>query len=196
MRKINIGVVCDTAITEIDEIQSYLTKIQTAMRSDDKIISWSYDYAIIRLYRVFEDFVFHITVGLVNHDTSKISENFNVNFPKHIQDDVCEFIVTGGKYFDFHGYDGLLKTINCYIGKPNQLANIIKSNDYAKYIQQLCSLRNYAAHASTQSKNVVKKVIATQRIPSAGSWLKKGNRYEAISEKIKSIITEAKGITI
>ena len=53
--------------------------------------------------------------GAINNDTSTLSQTVNIEFPKSLSDAVCEFIVTGGGYFDFKGRDGLIKTLKDYV---------------------------------------------------------------------------------
>ena len=67
--------------------------------------SWCYEYAVIRLYRNFENLMLECLVGALNNDTGTLTEKTGFKFPDHLTDEVCEYIVTGDGYFDFRGRD-------------------------------------------------------------------------------------------
>lgn len=110
-------------------------------------------------------------ISCLNHDHSCFEEKYGIALGKHINDDVCEFLITKGGYFDFRGYSGLVSTIKNTLGNSNAVIPIIKDS-YQNCIDQLCAIRNYAAHESKQSKAAAKKAFGLSRISSAGSCLK------------------------
>lgn len=149
--------------------------------------SWCYDYAIIRLYREFERMMLSAIVGAINNDSTTISNITRVQFPKHLTDEVCEYLVLGGGYFDFKGRDGLIRNLKKYVPGNHYLVTIIKKRDYKQALERLTALRNFAAHESNQSKRAALTAIGQQRVGSAGSWLKVQRRYAAISSKLKDL---------
>ena len=57
----------------------------------------------------FEQLMLFAIVCAINNDTKTISDSTGVEFPKHLTDEVCEYLVLGGRYFDFKGRDGLIR---------------------------------------------------------------------------------------
>lgn len=159
----------------------------------DEHKSWSHDYAIIRLYREFEQMMLAGIIGAINNNTETIAEVTGVDFPKHLTDEVCEYLVLGGGYFDFKGRDGLIKTLKKYVPKTHYLVTIIKKRKYKDTLEKLSALRNYAAHESRQSKRAVLAAIGQKRIGSAGSWLKVQGRFPRIGSKLKELAQEVHG---
>lgn len=156
----------------------------------DQHISWCHDYAIIRLYREFEQMMLSAIVGAINNDTETISATTGVDFPKHLTDEVCEYLVLGGNYFDFKGRDGLIKILKKFVPSNHYLVTIVKKDKYKKPLEKLSALRNYAAHESYQSKRAALAAIGQKRVGSAGSWLKVQGRYTSISEKLREMAGE------
>lgn len=172
---------------EVEQIAEFLTE---AANLTDQSVSWAHDYAIIRLYRAFEDFVLTVLICAINNDTAQISEVTGINFPKHLTDEVCEYIIVGNGYFDFKGRDGLIKTIKRYVKDDHYLLVAVKKDRYRKALEQLSSLRNFAAHDSAQSKKSALIAVDLDRMSSSGSWLKKQDRYKVIAIKIKELAAE------
>lgn len=152
--------------------------------------SWCHDYAIISLYREFEQMMLHVIVGAINNDTSVISARTGIKFPRHLTDEVCEYIVLGGEYFNFKGRDGLIKNLKKYLPDDHYLLLIVKKPQYTDPLEKLTALRNYAAHESSQSKRAALKVTCQKRIGTSGTWLKLQGRYKVISDSLKSLANE------
>jgi len=85
--------------TATDDIAEFLTKVSA--NQSDQYVSWLYNYGIIRLYREFESLVLDALVGAINNDTASVSVTTGIEFPKHLRDEVCEFLITGTGYFDY-----------------------------------------------------------------------------------------------
>jgi len=171
-----------------DEITAFLTKVSGGQT--DEHITWLYNYAIIRLYREFESLVLDALVGAVNNDTATVSTTTGVKFPTHLSAEVCEFLITGTGYFDFKGRNGLIKTIKDFVPDTQYLVATVKKPAYKDALEQLSSLRNFAAHESDQSKRSVLKAIGGERIASSGAWLKRENRFQDIADRLKALATE------
>ncbi|WP_328978448.1 hypothetical protein [Streptomyces canus] len=92
----------------------------------DQAMTWIYEAALIKTAVAFEKLMLDCIVTAVNNDTSTISGNTGIEFPKHLTDEVCEYLVTGGGFFDFKGRDGLLKTIAKFVPKNHYLYQVVK----------------------------------------------------------------------
>ena len=131
-------------------------------------------------------------ISCLNHDHSVFEAKNGIRLGKHINDDVCEFLITKGGFFDFKGREGLCKVINATIGKDHNLAKIFKKTDYKGTIEQLCAIRNFAAHNSDQSKKAAAKAFGLKRISTAGSCLKKSSRFDSIINGLVQLSNEIK----
>jgi hypothetical protein len=181
VRKKSAAKACEWFSEEVEEIEEYLEATEDL---SDEQINWCYDYAIIRLYRAFENLVLSCLICSMNNDTEQVSAVTGIQFPKHLTDEVCEYIIVGEGYFDFRGRDGLIKTIKRYVPDDHYLLTAIKAVKYRDALERLSALRNYAAHESYPSKQAALKAIGQERISSAGSWLKRQERFTAISGRL------------
>lgn len=171
----------DSLLEYVDEAQSKL---------GDAHISWCYEYAVIRLYREFENVMLEALTGAINNDTSTISETVGIEFPAHLTDELCEYLIVRNGYFDFKGRDGLIKILKQYVPEDHYLVTIIKKPKYKDALEHLAALRNYAAHDSYQSKTTAKKVTGFERMSACGSWLKRQGRFNWLVGILKSIADE------
>lgn len=152
--------------------------------------SWVHEYAILRLYREFEALMLDGLIGAINNDTATITATTGINFPKHLTDEVCEFLIVGNGYFDFRGRDGLIKTLKNYVPPGHYLVDAVKKKKYKTSLEQLSVLRNLAAHNSAMAKARAKKVTEQARMSDAGSWLKKQGRLKGILDRLKELADE------
>lgn len=169
-------------------IGSFITSAKLTMT--DQHQSWVYEYSIIRLYREFETMMLDALVGAINHDTQTISERTGISFPKHLNNDVCEYLIIGDGYFEFKGRDGLIKTLRDHVPAKHYLVRIVKKEKYKKALEQLSALRNLAAHNSKISKTRAKEIVGQKRMPEAGVWLKKQERLENMISLLKKLAGE------
>ncbi len=149
-----------------------------------------HDHAVIVLYRAFESLMLQALIGAINNDTTTISSTTGVAFPTHLTDEVCGYLITHGGYFDFKGRDGLIKVLKQFVPEKHYLVEAVKKAKYKEAIEQLCALRNFAAHLSPQSKRAALKAIGLERISSAGAWVKRGNRFADISDSLTELARE------
>lgn len=187
MRKKSVKKANENLASELARIDQFLA---ATAGLNAQVVEWAHDHAIIRLYRAFEDFVLYVLVCAVNNDTAQISEVTGINFPKHLNDEVCEFIIAGDGYFDFKGRDGLIKTVKRFVKEDHYLVTAIKNTKYKEPLERLSALRNFAAHDSAHSKKSALKAANTNNMSSAGAWLKRQGRYQHIATKIKELATE------
>jgi len=152
--------------------------------------TWMFDYGIIRLYREFENLILSCLIAAINNDTTQLSKTTDVTFPKHLNDEVCEFIIAGNGYFDFKGRDGLIKTLKDFLPNDHYLVTIIRKDAYRDTIERLCALRNFAAHDSRQSKQRLLNALEMERISSSGAWLKVQGRMTRVITSLTQLSDE------
>ncbi|MCX4462408.1 hypothetical protein OOK58_59050 [Streptomyces sp. NBC_01728] len=156
----------------------------------DQDLTWVYELALVKTAVAFERLMLACIVCAVNNDTSTISEQTGINFPKHLTDEVCEYLVTGGGYFDFKGRDGLIKTFRKFLPTTHYLPAAVKLPQFRAPLEQLIALRNFAAHESPASKAAVLKVLDLKRISSAGAWVKKQGRLHQLASELHDLADE------
>lgn len=187
-RKKSIRLAAQWFRTKADELAKFCTN--TCQHVSEEQQSWIYDYGIIRLYREFELLVLEGIVGAINNDTETFSDTVGIPFPKHLTDEVCEYLVLGNGYFDFKGRDGLIKELKRFVPDTHFLLTTIKKPKYKDSLERLSALRNYAAHDSFQSKRNALRAVDQDRIGSAGSWLKRQGRFQEICDNLKELAQE------
>lgn len=192
MRKVSIPNAAQAFAEEVQSIKDYLTFCNTTFSEKDLYLSNSYEYAIIALYKAFEKFIYKTMVGCINHNNTTVTETYGVNFGKHTNDDMCEFIITKGGYFDFKDKGGLVKSLKQNIGSTYTIVDIVKKDCYDVALKRLCALRNYAAHTSQQAKLKAAQAYGLQRIATAGSHLKTQNRFNDIANSLLQLSNEIK----
>jgi hypothetical protein len=158
----------------------------------DQLNEWCADYAIIRLYRGFETLMLDALAGAINNNSATISETAGIEFPKHLNEAVCRYLIVGSGYFDFRGRDGLIKTTKEYVPDSHYILEIIRDAKYRAALEQLSALRNLATHDSSQAKRAAKAAIGGEKIGSAGSWLRKQSRFKKLCEVLKQLAVDMK----
>ena len=194
MNTVNKNDVCNSFIKEIDEISAYVKKCDAVFNEDKQCLSFSYENAIIMTYRYFENFILRIMISCLNHDHSHFEESYGIKLGRHINDDVCEFLITKGGYFDFKGNGDLKKMLNKTIGQKHPIAKVFGNGIYSKTIQKLYVLRNYAAHNSPQAKKAVLNEFNLKRAKSAGSILKQQGLFQSIISELEQLASDIKAI--
>lgn len=174
---------------QAEEILAFCNEAEQAL--EKRHADFVYDVAVIKLYSAFQDLVLASLTGAINNDTAILSQHTNVHFPRHLTDEVCEFIITGNGYFDFRGRDNLIRELRKYVPESHYLVLAIKSDSRKSSLDRLCAMRNLAAHDSGVAKRAALKVIDQTNTPrSAGKWLKskdqgkKDNRFREILDDI------------
>ena len=150
----------------------------------DAHVSLVYDGAVIKLYAAFERMMIGALTGAINNDTSQLSNTTSVQFPKHLTDEVCEYIIIGNGYFNFRGRDGLIGEVRKYVPGSHYLVQAVRDSRYKTSLEQLSALRNYAAHYSMASKQIALKSIGQKKMGSAGSWLKRQDRFPNLVQSL------------
>jgi hypothetical protein len=156
----------------------------------DQHLTWVYELALVKLSARFEHLILHALVGAVNNDTRAISQVTKITFPKHLTDEVCEFLITQNGYLDFRGRDGLIAKLKEFVPKKHYILTSVKKPTYKEALERLFPLRNFAAHESKQSKQAVLRTLKVKRIGSAGAWAKRQDRFEKIADSVKELAGE------
>ena len=190
MRKKSIKRAAEAFCQETDAIQAFLTTVAIGRSKEHE--SWLYEYAIIRLYRGFEALIREALVGAINNSTATLSSRTGIQFPPHLSNEVCEFLVVGNGFFDFKGRDGLIGTLKQFVPDTHYLVGVAKSAKYRTSLERLAAFRNLAAHESTVSRTRAKAAITQERMGSAGSWLKRQGRFTSIADSLKDLALELK----
>ncbi len=168
-----------------DELIQYVDDVlATGLAAQET--TWAVEGALVKLAAGFEQLMLRCLVGAVNNDTSGLSAVTGVAFPAHMTDEVCEYMVTGGKYFDFRGRDGLIKTLRQYLPATHYLVIDVSDAARRRSLDRLIALRNFAAHESRQSKRAARASTETN-MSSAGAWLKRQGRFRVLATDIRHI---------
>lgn len=187
-KKKSVKLVAARFMTDADALLAYEQVIAEASLGDEHL-SWSYDYAVIRLYRSFEGLLLGSLSGAINNDTRTVAKHTGISFPAHMSDDACDFLVTNGGYFDFRSRSSLIKELKRFLPGNHYLVKTVKDSQYKDALERLSALRNFAAHNSRQAKTSAKKALGVQRLRSSGAWLKKQNRFGQLVQKLKAMAT-------
>jgi hypothetical protein len=172
---------------EVDKLTSFLSTMKAGQSGEHQ--SWLYNYGIIRLYIEFEKLMLDVLMGAVNNDTTTLQATTGVKFPKHLTDEVCEFLITGTGYFDFKGRSGLIKTFKSFVPDSHYVVVAIKKPAYKEALGQLYTLRNYAAHESQSSKRTASSAVGSN-LSSSGAWLRRQGRFEKITTNLKALAND------
>ncbi|MEU8835185.1 hypothetical protein [Streptomyces sp900116325] len=139
-------------------------------------VTWAYEMALIKIALEFEKLMLGFLVAAVNRDSSTFSAAKGVDFPPHMNQAVCEYLITGGGFFDVKDRGHLLGHIKKCVGADHPLYAAVAQAKYRSSLDLLMPLRNFAAHESPQSKKAAKAAAANSRMSSAGAHIKIGSR--------------------
>ena len=214
MRKKSIEKAAGTFSDSVDEILEFtkealsakyksVKKLSDKKLSNAKYTDLCFDLAIIRLYREFENFMLHCLIALINNDSSTLSERQAIDFPRHMNVKVCEYLIRGDGYFDFRGRDGLIKKIKQFVPSAPEhwFLEIVKKCEYKDSLNQLIALRNFAAHNSPRAKKSALESTNQEKMSSSGAWLKiqepdqrqtDRNRFTKICKSLKEMAEDIK----
>lgn len=174
--------------SELTRIENFATTMAAGASSSDQ--ARVYDYAIIATYRSFEALILECLVGSLNRDPAHFRKQSGAQVPKHINRSTCEYLITGGGYFDFKGRDGLVKLMKRFVPDSHFLLVAVKAPGSKTTLERLSGLRNFAAHGSGQSKQVALSVTGMSKMGSAGGWLRVQGRFAAITGGLRKLAKE------
>ncbi len=176
-------------VTRAVALEAYAASIDaTALSAQEK--TWAYEGALIKLAVGFEKFMLDALIAATNSDTQQMSQTLGVGFPKHLTDEVCKYIVTRGKYFDFKGRDGLLGKIKGLVGNSHYLYVAVQQPKCKSALEQLIALRNFAAHESSQSRRAALQALQRKNLASAGSYVKRQGRLVSLSKELRALASD------
>jgi hypothetical protein len=190
-RKTSVRKAADDFLTEVGEIYGFVAQART-LGLGVTFEASVHDYAIIRLHSAFERLMLDALVGVINNDTQALSQTTGVSFPKHLREEVCEYLVTGGGYFDIRGRDGLLKVLQDFIPANSYLVKAVKNPSYKDALERLWALRNFATHRSDEAKARALQAVGAHNMRSAGSWLRIYDRLKRIAQDLQKLAGEIK----
>ncbi len=174
----------------LKDVKDFIQRAKSIKALTKKDLTWLYEYALIKVYRGFEQLMLECLVGALNNDTSVLTARTGITFPKHLTDEICEFLVVGTGYFDFKGRDGLIAKLKDFLPANHYLINIVKKNKYKDALNRLVAFRNYAVHSSKKAKDTAKRIVDQNRLGEAGTWLKTQGRLESIIDNLKELAEE------
>lgn len=186
-RKKSVRIASERFVDLAERLDDYYLSVLIADLGPQQV-TWACDAAIIKLSAYFEILMLNALVGAVNNDTATISASTGVPFPRHLRDEVCEFIVTSGRYFDFRGRDGLIKVLKTFVPADHYLVEIVSKPRYRETLDRLVALRNFAAHESRQGKKRAVELVGG--LSAAGAWLKKDDRFLDLSKRLQELADE------
>jgi hypothetical protein len=189
VRKVSVKKVGRDFQAECTDIERVLQGAKTA-NLGAAFMSSIYDYAIIRLHAAFESFIFRALVGVMNNNTRSVSAATGVFFPRHLTGDVCEYLVTRGRYFDARGRSHLIDVLQGFLPPTVYLVQVVRDSRFQDSLDKLWALRNFAAHRSGKAKRAALQVASAQNMSSAGAWLKNHGRYDAIVRDLTQLSNE------
>lgn len=172
---------------EIEKVREFIQSASFST-SPETFQTYIHDLALVRLYRAFQKLMLEALVGAINNDTSTLSAKTGLTFPKHLTDEVCEYLITGGSYFDFRGYGGLIQVIKDFVPGNHYLLTIVPKHKAG--IERLSGLRNFAAHESKQAKQAALAATGMQKMSDSGSWLKRQGRLESLFQSLTRLGTD------
>lgn len=184
----SLGKKVDKFNREIEEVQDFIKTIESCRKITDKHKHWCYQQGIIRIYRAFEVLILNCLVALLNKDASHLKEAAGIKLSKnfYLSQDTSRFVVTGGEYFNFRNYDGLIKECRRFLPDDHQLICALRG--HKKTIEKMTALRNFSAHDSHKAKAQMKKVLRMDRPGEPGKWLRGGKNKPG--EPIQDLIKE------
>lgn len=189
-RKKSIKKAAEKFCESADNITQFVVSVSAGQT--DAHITQIHDHAIIMLYKKFETLMLDCLVGAINNDSSTLSSTTGIKFPKHMTDEVCEYLITGTGYFDFKGRDGLIKTLKKFVPDTHYLITTVKKKEYKDTLDRLSALRNYAAHESAVSKKAAAAAVGATKMRASGAWLKVNGRITEMIDRLKELADEIK----
>ena len=188
MKKTSAKTAVSVFNADLQKVNSFLTSAKTTLTAE--YINWAHEYAIIRLYRAFEQLILGCLVAAINNNTNHLSEKTQTTFPKHLTDAVCRYIIVGTGHFNFKAREGLINELKNYLPNKHYIVKAVKDEKYKDALNKLVALRNYAAHNSEPAKKRALAVIGGRKLSSAGAWLKSQGRFDKIATALGKLADE------
>jgi hypothetical protein len=130
----------------MDKILKAKHTVSTAQEKRD--ISES---VILRLCAHWEQFVDEHLVDCINRDHSQLKEFFGVDIPKNPSKNLCQALIYGDGYKDFHSF-GDLKGFSKRILPDDSNPFPAVKKIHSEKIDEVYKMRNYLSHYSAKAK--------------------------------------------
>lgn len=140
-RKKSVRKASERFVDLAERLEEYYVAVSEGTDLLPQEVTWACEAAIIKLNAYFEHLMLNALVGAINNDTTTLTNSTGVPFPKHLTDEVCEYIVTSGRYFDFRGRDGLIKVLKTYVPGNHYLVKTVSKPKYRDTLDKLIALR-------------------------------------------------------
>ena len=153
MRKADLKKNHDSLDEAIDRYHVFLGKIIGAQRvvstaAEKRDIAES---VLLRLCAHWESFVEEHLIDCINVDHSKLKEYFHVIIPSNPSKNLCQALILGPGYKDFHSMDDM-KRFSKKILHPSSNPFLAISRPHSKGIDEVYKIRNYLAHYSSAAR--------------------------------------------
>lgn len=127
---------------------------------------------ILRLCAHWEQFVDEHLVDCVNCDHSKLKEFFGVRIPKNPDKNLCQALIFGDMYRDFHNF-GDLKGFSRRLLPDNSNPFLAVKKSHSDKIDEVYKLRNFLSHYSAKATRSLHNMYKTKY--GITNFLKPGN---------------------
>ena len=175
---------------ELDTILDFIEKYKG--NGKGVFAFYVYDYAVIKVFKDFEELLLNTIVGLINQEAANVESSSGHKGIKSLKKKDAETLFIGGRYFSFKGQNGLLKQIKKFFTINHWFINILSDTKYNRTFDILIPLRNFAAHSSKTAKKNAVSAVGLQQLGYSGAWLKVGNRFKNIIDDLKDISVRIK----
>lgn len=181
----SIKAVVNKFTTDIDSVLKFVEE----HKGDGKglFTFYVYDYAIIKIFKDFEELLLKTIVGLINQEALYVASSTGHKGTKSVRKKDAEHLFIGNNYFSFKGTNGLLKKIKSFFPVNHWFISILSDTKYNGTFNVLIPLRNFAAHSSKTAKTNAINAVGLQQLGYSGAWLKVGNRFQNIVDDFKDI---------
>lgn len=181
---------------DLDDAEEFVTAAEESdLRTHKLHMSYVYDAAILKTWVAFERFMLTCMTAAINHDSRTVSVKIGIELPVSLNKPVCEYLITGGGFFDIKGFGGLVEKTKKFLPNDHWLPRTLKREQngtsiYREQIDRLAAVRNFAAHESPQAKKRFRELTGRERMPTAGSWLKVGTRFKDITTALRKLAAD------
>lgn len=186
MRKKSMVTAVDHFDNEVQACLDYSTAIRQSGLSKAHITE-AHRAVILRLHIALEKMILRCLTAAINQDTSVLARSLGIPLPKHLTDEVCEYLLAGPSGFNFRDGGDLFGKAKDVIGKSHWLTLTIKSHQ--KPVTLLVALRNHAAHESTRSGKAFRALAPGNRA-SAATWAKESNNLKGLTVDLLTLSNE------
>jgi hypothetical protein len=163
----------DEAIGRYREFMARVIVAQRVIRTQQEKRDLA-ESVLLRLCANWERFVDEHIVDCVNCDHSKLPAFLGVTIPAHPTRNLCEAIIFGGGYRDFHSTAHLIDFTRKILPDNSNPFMEMSTGDRAR-IDEAFSMRNYLSHYSAKARRsldtVYKKKYKLRRFVEPGSFL-------------------------